>query len=57
MENREYRFFYTMAQLHYQAGDIGEADSNLLKAQSLAPDWVDTTQLTLPGEIPEPAPY
>ncbi len=56
LENREYRFFYTMAQLHYQVGNVGQADNHLRKAQSLAPDWVDTRNLTLPGEIPEPDP-
>lgn len=54
LEDREYRFFYTMAQLQYQVGDIGRADSTLHKAQSMAPEWVDRGELTLPGEIPEP---
>ena len=54
LEDREYRFFYTMAQLQYQVGDIGRADTTLHRAKSMAPAWVDHSKLTLPGEIPEP---
>ena len=56
LEDREYRFYYTMAQLDYQTGDLKGADRNLRQALRLAPDWVDTSELILPGELPEPMP-
>ena len=53
LEEREYRFWYTLAQLQYRTGKTTHAESNLQRAVSLAPEWVETAQLVLPGEVPE----
>lgn len=53
IEDREYRFYYTLAQLQYRTGHESRALSNLKKAIRLAPEWVDTNSLVLPGEVPE----
>jgi tetratricopeptide (TPR) repeat protein len=53
IEDREYRFYYTLAQLQYRTGHESRARLNLKKAIRLAPDWVDQDGLVLPGEIPE----
>ena len=53
IEDREYRFYYTLAQLQYRTGREARARSNLKKAIRLAPHWVDQGSLVLPGEVPE----
>jgi len=53
LEDGEYSFYYTLAQLQYQTGSMKRADSNLRTAKNLAPEWVDTGELVLPGEFPE----
>jgi Flp pilus assembly protein TadD len=53
IEDREYRFYYTLAQLQYRTGSESRARLNLKKAMRLAPDWVDQGSLVLPGEVPE----
>jgi tetratricopeptide (TPR) repeat protein len=53
LEDREYRFWYTLAQLQFRTGETDTAESNLQRAVSLAPEWVETAQLVLPGEVPE----
>ena len=53
LEDREYRFWYTLAQLQYRTGRAGRAEMNLEKAIELAPEWVETSALVLPGEVPE----
>ena len=54
LEDDEYRFHYTLAQLRYQEGEMQRAREALDRALQLAPDWVDTGTLILPGKIPEP---
>lgn len=54
LEDSEYRFYYTLAQLQYQTGKNRRAESNLARARLLAPEWVEAGELVLPGEIPEP---
>jgi Flp pilus assembly protein TadD len=53
IEDREYRFYYTLAQLQYRTGRESRARLNLKKAIRLAPDWVDQGSLVLPGKVPE----
>lgn len=53
LESREYRFWYTLAQLQYRNGNAKRAESNLERAVRLAPEWVETAQLVLPGEVPQ----
>ena len=53
IEDREYRFYYTLAQLQYRTGHESRARLNLRKAIRLAPEWVDQGSLVLPGEAPE----
>jgi tetratricopeptide (TPR) repeat protein len=53
LEDREYRFWYTLAQLQFRTGEAERAESNLQRAVSLAPEWVETAQLVLPGKVPE----
>ena len=53
MEDREYRFHYTLAKLQYRTGRSNRAESSLERAIRLAPKWVETAQLVLPGEVPE----
>lgn len=53
LEDSEYSFYYTLAQLQYQTGKTDLAESNLRIAKTLAPEWVDTGELVLPGEFPE----
>lgn len=53
LEDTEYSFYYTLAQLQYQTGKADLAESNLRIAKNLAPEWVDTGELVLPGEFPE----
>jgi len=53
IEDREYRFYYTLAQLQYRTGHESRARLNLRKAIRLAPEWVDQGSLVLPGETPE----
>lgn len=53
LQKQEYRFHYTLAQLRYRTGDIGGAEGSLNRAIGLAPDWVDTGTLVLPGQAPE----
>ena len=52
IEDREYRFYYTLAQLQYRTGHESRARLNLRKAIRLAPEWVDQGSLVLPGEAP-----
>ncbi|NNL04210.1 MAG: tetratricopeptide repeat protein [Xanthomonadales bacterium] len=54
LEDDEYRFHYTLAQLRYQEGETQRAREALDRALRLAPEWVDTGTLILPGKIPEP---
>lgn len=56
LEDSEYRFHYTLAQLRFQEGEKSRARRALERALALAPEWVDTGALVLPGKIPEPAP-
>ena len=53
VEDSEYRFHYTLAQLRYQEGEKSRAQKALDRALQLAPEWVDTGSLVLPGKIPE----
>lgn len=53
LEHGEYSFYYTLAQLQYQTGQLDRAEGNLRIAEKLAPEWVDTGELVLPGEFPE----
>ena len=39
IEDREYRFYYTLAQLQYRTGHESRARLNLRKAIRLAPEW------------------
>ena len=53
LEDSEYRFHYTLAQLRYQEGEKSRARKALDRALQLAPEWVDTDTLVLPGKLPE----
>jgi tetratricopeptide (TPR) repeat protein len=53
LENGEYRFHYTLAKLRYRTGEMERAENSLDTAVRLAPKWVETSQLVLPGEVPE----
>lgn len=55
LQKGEYRFHYTLAQSLFQAGRVTRAKSSLTTAKSLAPDYVDMSELTLPGELPRPS--
>ena len=53
IQDGEYRFHYTLAQLQYRTGKEERAETSLQRAIRLAPDWVETSDLVLPGEVPE----
>ena len=53
IQNREYRFHYTLAKLQFRTGKTKTAERSLNRAVRLAPEWVDTAELVLPGEVPE----
>lgn len=53
LQDNEYRFHYTLAKLQYRTGKPHRAEANLARAIRLAPDWVETAALVLPGEVPE----
>jgi tetratricopeptide (TPR) repeat protein len=53
LEDSEYRFYYTLAQLQYRTGRPDRAEFNLDRAIRLAPEWVDVSKLVLPGQVPE----
>lgn len=55
LQQSEYRFHYTLAQSHYQAGRINRAENSLKMAKRLAPEYIDAEELTLPGELPRPS--
>lgn len=55
LQEDEYRFYYRLAQSQFQAGDTSRAQSNLQVARQLAPNWVDLSELVLPGELPAPS--
>lgn len=50
MDPDEYRFYYTLAQSHYQAGHLELAQTNLDKARAMAPNERALDTLILPGE-------
>ena len=50
MDADEYRFYYTLAQSHYQAGHLELAQTNLAKARTLAPNERVLDTLILPGD-------
>jgi len=53
LQKQEYRFHYTLAQLYYRNGELARAETSLNRAVGLAPDWVETDALVLPGQPPE----
>jgi len=53
LQKQEYRFHYTLAQLRYRTGDLARAETSLNRAIGLAPEWVETDTLVLPGQPPE----
>jgi tetratricopeptide (TPR) repeat protein len=50
MDDEEYRFYYSLAQSQYHAGQMSIAQANLDKAIELAPPNLEDGPLTLPGD-------
>jgi tetratricopeptide (TPR) repeat protein len=50
MDKQEYRFYYSLAQSQYHAGQMSIAQTNLNRAIELAPPNLEDGPLTLPGD-------
>lgn len=50
LEPNDYRFYYTLAQAQFHAGETRLAQFNLSRARRLAPPDISDEELTLPGD-------